>query len=251
MTASDIKPATAAPLDRGSRRRLRTRTRLIDAARRIIAERGGIDAVPIAEITAAADVAIGSFYNHFPSRDALFEAVVSETLEAHGRRIDALASEIADVAELCAAALRLTMRMVEADPVWGGFMVQMSTYLPELGLILGRRLVQNLQRGIQSGRFTVADEATTLAVVSGVVFGAMHVRRSEASSGAFSDLLPDSLPADADSLVAEQLLQLLGLPREEAAEIARRPLPESSEQLLPAADPNDGQETFTGRRTIP
>ena len=38
-------------LDRGAQRRLRTRARLIYAARRIIAERGGIDAVPIAAIT--------------------------------------------------------------------------------------------------------------------------------------------------------------------------------------------------------
>jgi AcrR family transcriptional regulator len=237
-----MKPGTAPELDRGSRRRLRTRARLIDAARRIIAERGGIDAVPIAEITDAADVAIGSFYNHFPSREALFEAVVSETLEAHGRTIDALAAEIADVAELCAASLRLTVRMVEADPVWGGFMVRMGTYLPELGLILGRRLVDTLRRGIRSGRFTVTNEATTLAVVAGVVFGAMHVRRSEASSGTFSELLPDSLPEDADSLVAEQLLQLLGLTPKEAAEIARRPLPRSSEQLLLAAERHAGQE---------
>ena len=234
---------TVPQLDRGSRRRLRTRARLIDAARRLIAERGGIDAVPIAEITDAADVAIGSFYNHFPSREALFEAVVGETLEAHGRRLDALASEISDVAEFCAAGIRLTMRRVEADPVWGGFIVQVGTYLTELGSILGQRLVHTLQRGIQSGRFTVADEATTLAVVPGALFGAMHARLSQ--------VLPDSLPDDADSLVAEQLLQLLGLPREEAAEIARRPLPESSELLLPAAGTNDGQETFISRRTTP
>lgn len=240
---------TAPRPDRGSRRRLRTRARLIDAARRIIAERGGIDAVPIAEITGAADVAIGSFYNHFPSRDALFEAVMGETLEAHGRRLDALASEIADVAEFCAAAMRLTMRMVEADPVWGGFMVRMGTYLPELGWILGRRLVRTLQRGIQSGRFTVADEATTLAVVAGAVFGAMHARLGQVLPDLMPDLLPDSLPDDADCLVAEQLLQLLGLPREEAAEIARRPLPQSSEQLLSAADSNASQEISISRRT--
>ena len=246
-----MRRRTRPALDRRSRRRLRTHARLIDAARSLIAKRGGIDAVPIAEITEAADVAIGSFYNHFPSRDALFEAVVSETLEAHGRTLDALAAEIADVAEFCSAALRLTMRMVEADPVWGGFMVQVGTYLPELGLILGRRLVQTLQRGIRSGRFSVADEATTLAVISGVVFGAMHVRRSEASPRTFSDLLPDSLPEDADSLVAEQLLQLLGLPREEAAETARRPLPESSERLLRAAEEHAGQEPFISRRTTP
>jgi AcrR family transcriptional regulator len=246
-----MKPRTAPQLDRGAQRRLRTRARLIDAARRIIAERGGIDAVPIAEITDAADVAVGSFYNHFPSREALFEAVVSETLEAHGQRLDALASEIADVAEFCAAGMRLTMRMVEADPIWGGFMVRMGTYLPELGLILGRRLVRTLLRGIHSGRFTVADEATTLAVVTGAVFGAMHARLSQVSPGSFPDLLPDSLPDDAECLVAEQLLQLLGLPRAEAAEIARRPLPRSSEQLLLAADPNAGQELFISRRTTP
>jgi AcrR family transcriptional regulator len=246
-----MKPGTAPRLDRGSRRRLRTRARLIDAARRIIAERGGIEAVPIAEITEAADVAIGSFYNHFPSRDALFEAVVSETLEAHGRTIDALASEIADVAELCSASLRLTMRMVEADPVWGRFMVRMGTYVPVLGLILGRRLVETLRRGIRSGRFEVTDEGTTLAVVGGVVFGAMHVGRSETTAGTYLDFLPDSLPDGADSLVAEQLLQLLGLPQDEAAEIARRPLPESSEQLLLAASANAGRESSSSRRTMP
>lgn len=246
-----MERGTAPQLDRGSRRRLRTRARLIDAARRIIAERGGIDAVPIAEITDAADVAIGSFYNHFPSRDSLFEAVVSETLEAHGQRLDALASEIADVAEFCAAGMRLTMRMVEADPIWGGFMVRMGTYIPELGWILGRRLVRTLLRGIQSGRFTVANEATTMAVVTGALFGAMHARLSRAIPGSFSDLLPDSLPDDADCRVAEQLLQLLGLPREEAAEIAWRPLPQSSEQLLLAANPNADQELSIGRRTTP
>jgi len=237
---------TAAELDRGSRRRLRTRARLIDAARRIIAEKGGIDAVPIGEITDAADVAIGSFYNHFPSREALLEAVVSETLEAHGRKLDLLAAEIADVAEFCSAGIRLTLRTVEADPVWGRFMVRLGSYLPELGLILGRRMLQTLQRGIRSGRFTVADEATALVLVPGAMFGAMHARLSTV----LPVLLPDSLPDDLDSRVAEQLLQLLGLPREEAAEIARRPLPESSEPLLGAEDSGAGDAPLRSRRAM-
>jgi AcrR family transcriptional regulator len=246
-----MRRGTTPEPNRGTQRRLRTRARLIDAARRIIAERGAIDAVPIAEITDAADVAIGSFYNHFPSREALFEAVVSETLETHGRRLDALAEEIADVAEFCAAGVRLTMRRVVADPVWGRSMVRMGTYLPELGQILGRRLVRDLLRGIRSGRFAVANEVTALAVVTGAVFGAMHARLSQGSPGSFADLLPGPLPDDADCLVAQQLLQLLGLPREEAAEIARRPLPRSSERLLPAEDPNAGRERFGGGRTTP
>jgi len=224
---------------RRARQRLRTRKRLIDAARRIIAERGGIDLVPIAEITEEADVAIGSFYNHFASREALFEAVVTDTLEAHGHKLDVLASEIADVAEFCAAGIRLTLRMAEADPIWGGFMVRMGNYRPELGSILGRRFIDTLLRGIHSGRFTVADEATALAVVAGAMSGAIH--------GRFDPILTDSLPADGDCLVAEMLLQLLGLPREEAAEIARLPLPESSEQPLPVSY-EDGDVVAPGGR---
>jgi AcrR family transcriptional regulator len=246
-----MEPGTAPQLDRGARRRLRIRARLIDAARRIIAERGGIDAVPIAEITDAADVAVGSFYNHFSSREALFEAVLSETLEAHGRMLDALAEEIADVAEFCAAGMRLTMRRVEAEPVWGGFMVQTGTYLPELSLILGRRLVHTLLRGIHCGRFTVVNEATTLAVVTGAVFGAMHAQRTKGSPRSFPELFPDPMPDDADCLVAEQLLQVLGLPRAEAAEIARRPLPPASEQQLLAADSNAAWELSISRRKTP
>jgi len=213
-----------ATLDRGSRRRLRTRARLIDAARRIIAERGAIDAVPIGEITEAADVAIGSFYNHFASREALFEAVVSDTLEAHGRRLDALTAEIADIAEVCAASIRLTVRMVETDRIWGAFMVRVGVYIPEFESILGRRLERDLLRGIRSGRFASADERTTLAAVAGAVLGVMHARLNQV------------LPDDADCLLAEQLLQLLGLPRQVAAEIARRPLPRLAEEPPPARE---------------
>jgi len=232
-----MRRATALGLDRGSRRRLRTRARLIDAARRIIAERGGIDAVPIGEITEAADVAIGSFYNHFASREALFEAVVSDTLEAHGRRLDALTAEIDDIAEVCAASIRLTLRMVERDRIWGAFMVHVGIYIPEFESILGRRLERDLLRGIRSGRFAADDEPTTLAAVAGAVLGVMHARLNQA------------LPDDADCLAAGQLLQLLGLPRDEAAEIARRPLPDLAEEPTPTRETEARARARSAART--
>jgi len=226
--SQEIRRGTPAEPDRRSRRRLRIRARLIGAARRIVAERGRIDGVPIGAITEAADVAIGSFYNHFASREALFEAVVSDALEAHGRRLDLLGGEIADIAEFISAGIRLTLRSVDSDPIWGAFMVRAGISLPEIESILGQRLECDLLRGIRSGRFSGASELTTPGVVAGAVLGAMHTRLARA------------LPDDADSLVAEQVLQLLGLARQEAAEIARRPLPESSEQPLEARDPDAG-----------
>jgi len=48
------------------RRKQRTRAALVKAAQRLIAE-GKVN-VPVLEITRAADVGMGSFYNHFDSK---------------------------------------------------------------------------------------------------------------------------------------------------------------------------------------
>ena len=60
---------------RAARPRMWTRERLTEAARRVIA-RKGIDATTIADITSEADVGIGSFYNHFKSKEDLVGTLV-------------------------------------------------------------------------------------------------------------------------------------------------------------------------------
>jgi AcrR family transcriptional regulator len=60
----------ASPANRLDRRKAQTRQALIDAAVRLIAEGRG-ERASIQEITEAADVGFGSFYNHFPSKEQL------------------------------------------------------------------------------------------------------------------------------------------------------------------------------------
>ncbi|WP_222110077.1 TetR/AcrR family transcriptional regulator [Streptomyces cupreus] len=64
---------------RVDRRKARTRSALVCAAQRLLAE--GRTDVPIQEITEFADIGVGSFYNHFDSKDELFRVAVEETLE--------------------------------------------------------------------------------------------------------------------------------------------------------------------------
>src|SRR4030095_6692086 len=59
---------------RVARRRLETRARLVRAARELMA-RKGVGATSIQEITEAADVGFGSFYNHFDSKETIPPAV--------------------------------------------------------------------------------------------------------------------------------------------------------------------------------
>src|SRR5579864_9602445 len=84
----------------------RTRSALIRAAERLIAD-GRTDA-SILQITEAADVGLGSFYNHFDSREALFGAAVDEALETVGKLLDQLGARLDDPAEVFAQSFRLT-----------------------------------------------------------------------------------------------------------------------------------------------
>src|ERR1700743_1382534 len=101
-------PDGSAEPSRLERRKQRTRTALIRAAQRLIAE-GKIN-VPVLEITRAADVGMGSFYNHFDSKEELFEAAVADVLDAHGAMLDRLTESIDDPAETLATSFRLTGR---------------------------------------------------------------------------------------------------------------------------------------------
>ncbi len=58
-------------------RREKTRTAIVKAARRIFGERG-FAATTIDDIAAAARVAKGAVYHHFPTKEAVFEAVFEQ-----------------------------------------------------------------------------------------------------------------------------------------------------------------------------
>ena len=76
--------------NRLDRRKAHTRQALIDAAVGLIADGRG-DRASIQEITEAADIGFGSFYNHFDSKEQLFETASEEVLEHWGQMIDVLA----------------------------------------------------------------------------------------------------------------------------------------------------------------
>src|SRR3954451_538853 len=78
------------------------RSRLLDAAERVIA-REGLDA-PVPAIAAEAGVGIGTVYREFPSKEALIAALALERLRWHRTQVDAaLAADDAGAAPLEAA----------------------------------------------------------------------------------------------------------------------------------------------------
>ena len=197
---------------RHDRRKLRTRTRLIDGTR-VVVGRKGAAATTILDITEEADVGFGTFYNYFDSKDAILAAASAEAVESHGAALDRLTAALADDAEIIAICIRHTARMVDVDPIWAGFTVQSGLSEEQMAAGLGHRLVRDIQRGMERGRFPRAD-VTLLshalgAAVSVVMRGKLRGR----------------LGADADEDLAALVLRMLGIPPDEARTVAARPLP--------------------------
>jgi AcrR family transcriptional regulator len=74
-------------LSRTARRQAQTRAELITAAREIIAERA-VAAPRVSDVTKRADVAFGTFYYQFKTKDDIVEAVVAAAISLPIEKMD-------------------------------------------------------------------------------------------------------------------------------------------------------------------
>ena len=144
---AEAVPAGGAPkVSRLDRRKARTRQALIDAAVRLIAEGRG-DRASIAEITEEADIGFGSFYNHFDSKEQLFQTASEEVLERWGQMIDRATAGITDPAELFAVGTRISGRLGWTHPDIAGFLTGMGLDALDIPGGLAPRALRDIQAG--------------------------------------------------------------------------------------------------------
>lgn len=213
-TPRAAKPAT--PVTRGARRAAATRARLIRAAMEVMAEKG-MDNVTIAEIAEAADVGVGSFYNHFGTREALQTAVLQEMIVEFGDAIDALHGELENPLEVMVIASRLAYRRARADKAWGMFLVRSSERGALISRGLGRRMRRDMELAQQQKLIHLHNVDHMAIAVAGTVM-------SFISAGLHGDL--DDLSDDGDVAVAETMLAMMGVAPKAARAIVAKPVPE-------------------------
>jgi AcrR family transcriptional regulator len=215
--ATEPAPAAGAPrASRLDRRKARTRQALIDAAVRLIAEGRG-DRASIQEITEAADVGFGSFYNHFDSKEQLFQAAAEEAMERWGQMIDRASAGISDPAERFAVGMRITGRLGWTHPDIAAFLTGAGLDALDIPVGLAPRALRDIQAGQAAGRFTVLDAEIALSAVAGGLLGLLRVHQR----------YPERIDEAAVDQLAEALLRLLGVPAPEAARLATLVLPET------------------------
>jgi len=213
MTESHAQDlAEEQPPGRVERRRARVRRRILEVTE-TLARSHGIEAVTIEDITDAADVARRTFYHYFDSKNAALIPIARERTRELNRRIDRLIAHIDDPVEVVSIGLRHTLRSLPEDPLCAWFIFRSGLPQKRLREGIGESGYRDLKRGIEAGCFSVDNQEAAAALMSGALIGALAERLERT--------LTDP---DLDDAV-EYLLRLLGVPADEARDVAHRPLP--------------------------
>ncbi|MGI5461160.1 TetR/AcrR family transcriptional regulator [Streptomyces sp. CA-249302] len=206
--------------NRTEQRKARTRAALVQAAQTFIA--AGRTNVSVLDITRAADVGTGSFYNHFQSKEQLYQVAVERALDVYGSLFDGLTTELVDPAHTFAQNFRMTGRLHRLYPELSKVLLRSG--LDIVGSVRGvaTRARRDIEAAIRAGRFSARDIAPALLVVAGAML----------CLGEFLHAHPERDDAETTDQVVEELLRMFGLSADEAREISLRPLPDMPAVLI-------------------
>lgn len=221
VATTDQAHDQAEPPNRLARRKQRTRAALIAAAQTFIA--AGKLNVPVLELTQAADVGMGSFYNHFESKEALFAAAVNEVLDLHGARLDKLIASMDDPAEKFACSYRLTGRLFRRRPQESAVLLSNGLPLMSADRGLAPRALRDIIAASEAGRFHVPDPELGLALAGGSLLGLGHLLMAQ----------PERDDAETSDRFTEDLLRLFGMSAKDARRLCQLPLPDIDELSKP------------------
>lgn len=203
--------------NRLERRKARTRAALVSSAQGFIA-RGELN-VPVLEITQAADVGMGSFYNHFDSKEQLFQAAVDGALELLGDYLDSLTEGSVDPAEAFTRSFRITGRLFRMQPELSRVLIHSGPALITSEHGLGPRAARDIHAATAAGHFVVPDPELALSLVAGALLGLGQLLLAQ----------PDRDDHQAVDRMTFSVLLALGVSTADARELCSRPIPSMSE----------------------
>tara|TARA_R110000868_G_scaffold4419_1_gene27750 strand:- start:20393 stop:21043 length:651 start_codon:yes stop_codon:yes gene_type:complete len=190
----------------GESKKARTRAALVDAAIKVVAEKG-MEALKITDVTTAADVANGTFYNHFEDKDEILrEAAFAIAFEV-SRKLDADMAEIDDGPTRVVTATAQFIEIVVDAPDWAAVVLGGTDHVPQLRENVDTYLRADLERGVAQGKFDV--EVTRFLVDQIFALIAVAIRAQ----------LADGKDRRLTTHVCESIMRLLGLSSAKARKI--------------------------------
>lgn len=205
-------------------KRERTRRQLLHATVEVIASRG-VASTTIQEIARVAGMAPGTVYNHFSTREEIFEALALALFTTLNERVVQSYQHIEDGAQRMSIGMRRFLWLAEVSAPWALLMIQLATAHPQAIELVKPYSLADLRRAKAQGRFDVVDEEAAIDMVFGTCIRA-QVRIAQGE-------VADS-PAFVNALL-QMVLRGLGMAAADAAEVMARPLPAFTTQAAAGA----------------
>ncbi|MBB4197855.1 AcrR family transcriptional regulator [Rhodoblastus sphagnicola] len=185
------------------------------AALKLFGERGATQ-ISVTDLAQAAGVARGTIYNNLDDLAGLFDLVALElALAISARVVRSIATGDEPVGRL-AAGIRLYILSATRDPEIGRFLIRFGLSAAALRQLWTGQPLADLIAGRAQGSYDFTDDQldAVVAFISGAAIGAIA-----------HTLERPELSAEAGMDAAERVLVALGVPRADAREHARAPLP--------------------------
>jgi AcrR family transcriptional regulator len=196
----------------GATRRSRTRARLLSSARQLFGRESG-RTTRVEDICEAASIARGTFYNYFPSFEAMQAALFEELSNRFDQAVHQAFELLEGPAERTSAAIRFYLTHVVEDHEWGWGMVNTGMGVGFFHATVSDRVLETIQDGIDSRDFTIATAEAGRDILLG------------SGLAAAITLLSGTAPERHIETVAMGVLQALGTSNDRARELVSAPLP--------------------------
>lgn len=173
--AQPNKPSVRPRFRRPDRRVAKTRTALLQAGRALLATRS-IDTISVDEIVDAADVAKGSFYNHFTDKDVFAREIGATVRRQVEQAITAANAGVGDPASRFARALCVFIRFAIEHRDSAQLLWRLNSGATMAGAPVNRELREQLLRAVESRPFSHLDVETGVLLIMGTtVIAIRHV----------------------------------------------------------------------------
>lgn len=203
----------------GAARSLRTKTRLIEAAARVIGLRGE-DAATIDDFIRQAGVSRGTFYKHFATRHDLMAALWEHFGREPYKRTWDIYAHIPDPAERVMIGIKHQLLRAGHSHAWGWLVIRIWIDEDAMYRDIQKLVSSEMQAGLLQGRFAFADKEVACELVLGALMAATKA------------LMTAPQPPDFIDEVCAMILCMLGVNIEESRRIAALPIPQ-----VPDIDP--------------
>ena len=178
----------------------------------------GVDNTTIQQITDAADIGFGTFYNYYPTKEALAEDVLDCLIHSIGRTNDLITERLEehDPVRIVANSVRTVIRTMVTNPVYAWWVQRFDVLVDRMRIGFAPFGLRDIDQAVAAGEYRLIADDRLLAWSHLIWLTAAAAR----------DILSGEHPASTEQRATEAVLRVMGVDHAMAAAAVSTTLPD-------------------------